>query len=183
VTLASQRPPDTLPPPVTQPPGGKNSRPPTEKPPAKEDYAFLDNEEQPEMDGTEAGQRVAGSFRNNQGGPGSTLGTGRTLNARPRSPRNLAPSERPAVAVLRHVINAEAAYQKRNGRYGNLEDLKQAGLLPLDVPVQAGGFERKNYGFSLKVEEDGFTVTAMPKAMGGRPFHGTDSGFIMEGIE
>ena len=91
-------------------------------------------------------------------------------------------SERPAVAALRHEINAETAFQKRNGRYGSLQDLKNAGLLSLDVPLSGDGFVRRNYSFSLRLEDDGFTVTAMSKSMG-RAFHGTDSGFIMEGLE
>jgi serine/threonine protein kinase len=182
VSQRTQPPPDTVPPPVTQPPIGRSvTRPPAEQPPPKEDYAFLE-EEQPAMDGGGAGQRAADAYRNKQGGPTSSFGSGRNLDVRPRSPHNLVAAERPAVAVLRHVMNAEAAYQKRKGRYGSLEELKRADLLFLDVPLGSNGFVRKNYSFSLKVEEDGFTVTAMPKGMT-RPFHGTDAGFIMEGID
>jgi predicted Ser/Thr protein kinase len=181
ITQGGLRPQDTLPPPVTQP---RETQPRQTRPPANNDeqYAFLD-EEEGGMDGGEAGQRVSNAYRNTQGGQSSSLGTSRSLNARPRSPRNLMPNERPAVAVLRYLINAESAYQKRNGRYGSLDQLKGAGLLLLDVPMNGEGFSRRNYNFALKVEDDGFTATAMPKAMGGRPFHGTDSGFIMEGLE
>ena len=204
-----QRPPDTLPPAtqpaVTQPPATQPatnmetrrppetqpairenaSRPPVERqrPPAGGgEYAFLEDE-QPEIDGGEAGQRVADSFRNKQGGPTSSFGTNARFNARPRSPRNLGPLERPAVAVLRHVINAEEAFHAKNARYASLEELKGAGMLFLDVPVQAAGFVRRNYKFALKLEDDGFTVTALPTGMGLRPFHGTDAGVIEAGID
>jgi serine/threonine-protein kinase len=180
-SLRAQPPPDTLPPPVTQP---RETRPQVrERPPSNDaEFAYLDDEEA-SMDGGEAGQRVADAFRNKQGGPTSSFGTGSRFNARPRSPRNLSPAERPAVGTLRAVINAQEAFKARRGRYGSLEELKGAGVLPLDVPLEGEGFTRKSYRFAVKLEDDGFTATAMPKGMGSRPFHGTDSGFIMEGIE
>jgi serine/threonine protein kinase len=205
-SLSSETPPDTLPPvtPETQPAASlpsepPDTRPPVTQPPVREnrtrppvvpdtppsnggEYAFLD-EEAPEMDGGAAGRRVADAFRNQQGGQTSGWRTNTPLNARPRSPRNLSMPERPAVATLRALINREEAYKRKNGRYGTLPELKTAGLLPLDVPLQAAGFARKGYEFGLRLEGDGFTATAMPKSMGPRSFYGTDSGFILEGLE
>ena len=87
------------------------------------------------------------------------------------------------MAALRHVINAEESYHAKHSRYASLEELKSAGMLFLDVPVQALGFARRNYKFALKLEDDGFTVTALPTGMGLRPFHGSDAGFIEAGVD
>ena len=48
-----------------------------------------------------------------------------------------------------------------------------------DVEVIRVGIDAPNL---QQIKDDGFTVTAMSKSMG-RAFHGTDSGFIMEGLE
>jgi hypothetical protein len=197
-TLAASLPPPVTQPSVPPPPASYENRPPETTPPSKrpttqrdtppkpetggDDYAFLD-EEQADMNGAEAGQRVAGSFRNGQGGPTTSYGTSAHLNARPRSPRDLNMRERPAVAVLRHLINAEEGYHSKHSKYASLEDLKAAHMLFLDVPVQAWSFVRKNYRFELKVESDGFAATATPMGVGLRPFHGSDAGFIETGVD
>ena len=86
--------------------------------------------------------------------------------------------EFPAVATLRHVMNAQEAFYKKENRYGTLPELKSAGLLRLDVPFQARPFLRANYRFDLVVEGDSFRVTALPTGGGLRPFVGDDSGYI-----
>jgi len=185
VNLDNQRPPETAPP-ATQPPTReKVTRPPAqhEQPPSGGgEYAFLE-EEQPGMDGGEAGQHVADSFRNKQGGATSSFGTGTKFKARARSPQDLRPAERPAVAVLRHIINAEEAYKAKHERYGTLEQLKNGGVLFVDVPVQATAFARRNYKFSLMLGDEGFKITAMPMDMALRAFHGTDAGIIQAGVD
>ena len=60
-------------------------------------------------------------------------GSGRAIAV----PRALAPVERPAVATIRHIINAQEAYQRKRNRYGTLSDMSQAQALFLDVPFQA----------------------------------------------
>jgi len=87
------------------------------------------------------------------------------------------------VATLRHVMTAQEAFFRKEGRYGTLPDLKSAGLLFLDVPFQARQFLRKSYRFELALEGDGFRVAALPSGGGVRPFVGDDSGFIRAGTE
>jgi len=149
---------------------------------APDETSYLD-EEPPPIDGTEAGRRLAESFRNSQGGPTSSLGSGARFKPRDRSPRVLAPVERPAVAVLRHVMNAQEAFHRTAGRYGTLAELSKAQTLLLDVPIQELSFMRKGYRFDLAVEGDSFRVTATPSAPGTRPFVGDDSGIIRAGVD
>jgi hypothetical protein len=108
-------------------------------------------------------------------------------NVRPRqrnrSPRSLGPGEGPAVATIRHVINAEEMFHHRNNRYATVEELVRSGSLRLDVGNQAKAFVRRNYRFEVTVEEDGFKVVAIPVSAGPRPFHGDDSGVIESGLE
>ncbi len=141
--------------------------------------SFLD-QEPPETssDGEDVGQRVPQAF----GGRSSNFGGGR-IRPRERSPRNLAFAERPAVAVIRHIINAEEVYKKKHDRYGNFTEMAGSQSLFLDVPVQATSFARKRYRFQLTMEDDGFKVVALPIGPGVRPFFGDDSGFIREGVE
>jgi hypothetical protein len=136
------------------------------------------------MDGAEAGERLADAYRNQQGyTPNRSFGSNRRFRPRERSPRQLAPAERPAVATLRHLITFQEAFHRRQGRYGSLGELVQTAGLRLDVPVQANGFQRRGYRFELTPSEDGFQVTAIPNAPGPRPFIGDDSGIIREGLE
>jgi hypothetical protein len=68
--------------------------------------------------------------------------------------------------------------QVREKRYGSFAELAQATGFTLDVPVSGSSFQRKGYRFDLKVEKDGFEVTAMPTSPGLRAFMGDDSGII-----
>lgn len=148
------------------------------------DYSFLDQEQEtPQMDGEESGRRVADAYGSSQGG-GNTggYGVGARLRARARSPRNLAPPERPAVATIRYLMNAEENYKKKNGRYGSLADLLQA-FAVLDVKAQGDSFTRAGYRFDLSAKSDTFDISATPLAIGPRPFVGGDSGFIRAGTE
>jgi serine/threonine-protein kinase len=162
-------------------PRPRGAEPESVTPPARTtaEHSFLD-EEPPETssDGDDVGQRVPQSF----GGRGSTFGGGR-IRPRERSPRNLAFAERPAVAAIRHIINAEEVYKKRHNRYGSFTEMAGAQSLFLDVPAQATSFARKRYRFQLSIEDDGFKVVALPIGPGVRPFFGDDTGFIREGVE
>jgi hypothetical protein len=151
-------------------------------PAAAEDFGYLDSE-QPAADGREAGEALAGTYRNPQGG-GSTgsFGTNRRFNVRERSPSRLAPIERPAVATLRYVMDRMEGFQRREGRYPSLEELKRAGLA-LDVPVAGAAFQRRGYRFEITPESDGFRITATPVGPGGRSFVGDDSGYIRAGVD
>jgi len=145
--------------------------------------SFLDEEPPDQTSGAEAGQRLAQSYRSDQGRGSTSMGTTGRFRARERSPRNLAPAERPAVAAMRHVINAQLLFHKKTGRYGNYQELSKASVLFLDVPVQPREFVRSGYRFDLALEEDGFKVVASPMGAGPRPFIGDDSEFIREGVE
>ena len=87
------------------------------------------------------------------------------------------PTERPAVATLRYLMNAEAQYHKKEGRYGSLADLAGRFVF-LDVKPSSNTFQRKGYRFELSLNDDGFEIVATPMGPGGRPFKGTDSGYI-----
>jgi serine/threonine-protein kinase len=181
-------PPPTLPPPTqpaTPPPNtrpgpppttGRTNPPPTE--PASPNFAFLD-EEGPPMDGRETGGKLAEGYRESRGGSGGgSFGASGRFTARPRSPRNLASGEKPAVATLRHIMDREEALQRKEQRYGSFADLTRATGFALDVPISGSMFNRKGYRFELKVEGKSFEVTALPQSPGLRSFMGDDSGFI-----
>jgi hypothetical protein len=150
--------------------------------PSGADYTFLD-EEAPAEDGREAGERLADTYRNRQGGsPSGGFGSNRRFNVRERSPSRLAPVERPAVATIRHLIDRMEAFHRRQGRYAGLAELRAAGLA-LDVPVSGNSFERRGFRFEVSVESDGFRVTATPLVPSGRSFVGDDSGYIRVGMD
>jgi serine/threonine-protein kinase len=171
-------PPATLAP-VTQPPA---TRPPRTAPPATEpaspNFVFLD-QEPPPMDGREAGERLAGGYRNNGGtNSGGNFGSSGRFRPRDRSPRDLAVPERPAVATLRHIMDREEALHRKEQKYGTFADLTRATAFALDVPVSGSTFQRKGYRFELKVDGNGFEVTALAASPGLRSFMGDDSGII-----
>jgi serine/threonine-protein kinase len=148
------------------------------------EYAYLDQEEEGPSDGAAMGSRLSGAYSSDRGGPSSRMGTSAHLNRRPRSPKGLRANEIPAVATLRHLINAEKLYEKRhNGHYGSLSDLVGARFALLDVKHNANGFERRGYRFELMVKDDGFEVVAMPQTPGPRAFKGDDSEFIVVGLD
>jgi len=167
-------------------PGGE-AAPPVAAPPAGESrYRYLD-EEAAEGDGREAGDRASDAYRGKQQGwsrgtPGN-YGTNRRFAQRERSPRDLGPGERPAVATLRHVMDREEAYKKATGRYGTLTEMARTSGFGLDVPYAATAFSRKGYRFDLTIEDDGYRITAMPASPGPRSFLGDDSGYIRAGLE
>jgi len=180
--------PATAPPRAAGPgaPGGE-AAPPVAAPPAGESrYRYLD-EEAAEGDGREAGDRASDAYRGKQQGwsrgtPGN-YGTNRRFAQRERSPRDLGPGERPAVATLRHVMDREEAYKKATGRYGTLTEMARTSGFGLDVPYAATAFSRKGYRFDLTIEDDGYRITAMPASPGPRSFLGDDSGYIRAGLE
>jgi hypothetical protein len=158
-------------------------RPPAAPPTEPEGGSFLDDvpaEEAP--DGRDAGRRVAEGFRSGNS-TSSGFGASGRFQARERTPRSLSPAERPAVGTMRHVIDAQESYHKRNNRYGDLAELKQAGTLFLDVPFQPGGFVRRGYRFEVVSTGSGFRITAVPVVPGGRPFTSDDSGIIRAGVD
>jgi len=188
-TLAPTRVADA--PPVTRPPartgsGGTTSAPPpvNETPgrtAAPGDDHFLE-EEPPPVNNAEAGRRLAESYRSGSSSGGS-VGGGARFAPRERSPRNLAPVERPAVAALRHVMNAEEAYKRKTGRYGSLTDMSRSQALLMDVPLQDRSFVRRGYRFELELESDGYRLLATPASPGSRPFVGDDSGIIRAEVD
>ncbi|HJS58871.1 MAG TPA: hypothetical protein VKA01_12285, partial [Vicinamibacteria bacterium] len=195
--IAEPTPVTTLPPPVTtlRMAGTRSTAPPTTVPratrpappePAEtagEGGSFLDDvPAETEADGRDAGSRVAEGFRSGSTSSGNFGATGR-FQARERTPRNLAPTERPAVGTMRHIIDAQESFHKRNSRYGDLAEMKQAGTLFLDVPFQPNGFIRRGYRFEVSSTGSGFRVAAIPVAGGGRPFTADDSGIIRAGVD
>ena len=141
------------------------------------------DEEPAEGDGREAGEALADKFRSSQGSRTSGgFGASGRFQRRERSPRDLTLVERPAVATIRHIIDREEAFHRREGRYATLADLGRSGAF-LDVPHQTLTFQRRGYRFELALERDGFRIVAEPTAPGPRSFVGDDSGFIRAGVE
>jgi eukaryotic-like serine/threonine-protein kinase len=185
-------PPETAPPasaapapPPTQ--AARVAPPPTRRAPDEPQggRSFLDEEPvEQQADGSEAGRRLADGYRNSSGsGRTGTFGATGRFQARERTPRALLPAERPAVATMRHVIDAEEQYQAKNGRYGTLTEMAKAGTLFLDVSIQPGSFVRRGYRFELQPSGSSFRVSATPITPGSRPFTGDDSGIIRVGTE
>ena len=86
--------------------------------------------------------------------------------------------EAPAIATLRHIINAQETFKKRHHRYGTFAEMATAQSLFLDVPAQGGSFHRRGYKFELQATADSFRVVALPQVAGPRPFVGDESGYI-----
>jgi hypothetical protein len=145
-------------------------------------YSVLDEEPAAGPDGREAGEALAGKFRNQGGSPSGSFGATGRFRPRERSPRDLTPFERPAVATIRHLIDRQEAFHRREGRYATFDDLGRSGPF-LDVPAQPLAFQRRGYRFALALERDGFRIVAEPMAPGPRSFVGDDSGYIRAGIE
>lgn len=135
--------------------------------------------------GGDASQRLAQAFRGQDQEPSSYYGTRRRVVRQPLSPPNLSVPERPAVATIRHVMNAEETFKKQSGHYASLPDLKKDRVLFLDVPIQAETFDRRGYHFQLSVSGDSFKLVALPMnpGGGGRAFHGDESGYIAAGVD
>jgi len=137
------------------------------------DFGYLDELPPEGPDGRTLGEDAARKYR----GEGGAY-TNRRFAARPRVPRGVTLPERPAVATLLYVHSAQEAYHRRNGRYASLRELHASKLLVLDVPMDAAGFSRARYAFSVAVEGDGYRAEAQPQAPGGRAFMVDDSGFV-----
>jgi hypothetical protein len=137
------------------------------------DFGYLDELPPEGPDGRTLGEDAARKYR----GEGGAY-TNRRFAARPRVPRGVTLPERPAVATLLYVHSAQEAYHRRNGRYASARELHDSKLLVLDVPVDASGFRRARYAFSVAVEADGYRAEAQPQAPGGRAFLVDDSGFV-----
>jgi hypothetical protein len=142
----------------------------------------LDEEPAAEGDGREAGEALAGKFRAQGGGGTGGFGATGRYQQRERSPRNLTTFERPAVATIRHLIDRQEAFRRREGRYATFDDLGRSGPF-LDVPTQTSTFQRRGYRFVLSLEGDGFSIVAEPTAPGPRSFVGDDSGYIRAGVD
>lgn len=64
------------------------------------------------------------------------------------------------VAIRQRLLaigQTERQYQATNGKYGTLEELTSAQLLP-------GGTEQRGYSYTAEVTGSGFTITATPTA-------------------
>jgi serine/threonine-protein kinase len=179
-TLAATTAPSTLapkPPPRSDShpaPSRAQEQPPMEAEPGAGGNVFLDTEP-PEVDGVEAGARVAEGFRGG-GGRSSGFGASRNYPARPLSPRPQRPVEQPAIFTLRYIMNAERKFSREKGRYGALPELVRSGILPL-AGVSGDGFVRGGYRFEVEARGDSFRVTARPLGPG-RSFVGDESNYI-----
>ncbi|HEY7411008.1 MAG TPA: serine/threonine-protein kinase [Vicinamibacteria bacterium] len=144
---------------------------PRPQPPVAADAeaAFLD-QTPPNLDGRAAGERVAGTYRNE--GPNTSFGTSRGLRARERFPGNATAAERRGIFVLLNMMHLQNVYQRNNGRYGSFAD-----TLPMRVP-NPRSLQRNGYRFDLTVESDGYRIVGTPMAMGLRALVGDDSGFV-----
>jgi serine/threonine-protein kinase len=132
------------------------------------EVGFLEREP-PEVDGREAGERLADSYRSGRGG---SFGTNRRFQAREKFPRNVAPAERRGVLVLLNVVHYQALHHQRTGQYGTFTQ-----VLPRAVGAP-NSFEHAGYRFDLTVEGDAFRVVATPRVMGLRGFVADDSGYV-----
>ena len=162
-------------PPATHPAPPQHAQPPAQAEPAAGDFSHLDEVPGDEgADGRAAGDALAQKYRSDGT---SSYTTGR-YRARPNIPRGITLQERPAVATLVYLNSVEQAYHGSNRKWGTLRELHDAGLLVLDVPVDAAGFRRARYGFKLTVESDGFRAEAVPQAPVGRSFVVDDTGKV-----
>ena len=172
---ASSPPPSTTARAVAPPPTQPASSASAQAEPPGGDFSHLDAFPGDEGgDGRAAGDALASKYRSDGQ---SSYTTGR-YKARPNVPRGITIQERPAVATLLHLNSVEQAYHGRNGKWGTLKELHDAGLLVLDVPMDATGFKRARYAFRLTVESDGFRAEAVPQAPVGRPFVVDDTGKV-----
>ena len=166
-------------PPVSAPPPTRSAAtaPPPEPEPAGAEFAHLDELPSAEGDGRAAGAAAGRSY--SQGGT-SGFGTQRRFAARGNVPPGVTQPERPAVATLIYLNSVEGAFHRKNGRYGTLRELADAGLLALDVPFDASGFKRMRYAFRVTVEPDGYRAEAIPQAPIGRAFIVDDTGKVQQ---
>jgi serine/threonine protein kinase len=160
--------------PVPAPAAAAAAPPPTPAEPAGSAFAHLDTLPPDGPDGRALGDAAARAFR----GEGTGSYTNRRFPARPHVPRGLTRPEVPAVSTLWQLNLAQGAFHRKSGRYGNLRELSDAGLLVLDVAFDADGFKRKGYAFRVTVEPDGYRAKAIPQAPIGRAFEVDDTGKV-----
>ena len=137
-------------------------------------YAYLDELPPETPDGRAAGEALAQKYRSG----GSSSHTSTRFRPRPLFPPGTTPAERPAIGTLLHLHQAQEAYHRKNGRYGNPRELAEAGFLRLDVPVSAEGFRRARYAFRVTAAGDSYRADALPLGASGRAFVVDDSGFV-----
>jgi hypothetical protein len=126
--------------------------------------------EPPELNGRQSGASVADTYRSSRGSSGGSFGATGRLRARGKVPPDLTMGEKRAAVVLVNLMGLQAVYQKRNGRYGSFQEV-------MPVPVASGNrFDRANYRFELKLQDDGYTIIAT--SMSGRALQADDSGFV-----
>jgi serine/threonine protein kinase len=164
------QPPPTVPPAPPAPPS-ESAAPPGA---AAGGYAYLDELPPETPDGRAAGEALAQKYR----AGGSTSYSTTRFRARPLFPPGTTLAERPAVGTLLHLHQAEEAFHRKNGRYGNPRELVEAGFLRLDVPASAEGFRRARYAFRVTAGADSYRADAIPLAANGRAFMVDDSGFV-----
>jgi predicted Ser/Thr protein kinase len=135
--------------------------------------AFLDSEP-PVLNGREQGAAVADTYRSQQGRTSSgNFGASGRLRARPRVPPDLTGAERRAAAALLHMMSFQAAFERKNKKYGSFSDVLPA------RPGSANVIQRYGYRFDLKLEPEGYRIVATPLALGtGRALLADDSGFV-----
>jgi serine/threonine-protein kinase len=169
-SVARPQPPPHTPP--APPVATTDHAPPTRA--AGDDYAYLDELPAETPDGRAAGEALAQKYRSG----GSSSYSSARFRARPLFPHGTTLAERPAVGTLLHLHQAEQAYHRKNGRYGNARELADAGFLRLDVPVTAEGFRRAHYGFRVTADAEGYRADAIPMGGAARAFMVDDSGFV-----
>jgi hypothetical protein len=160
--------------PIADPRPPRGSAPIVPPPPAASEAETILDREPPAEDGRAAGERAAGTYREERGGTGGAFGTNRRFGRRERFPATQRPAERQAIFVLLNVISFEEAYKKTHGRYGNFQE-----VLPPAVAVGSPrSFQRHGYRFELQADRDEFKVVATPLNMGLRPFVADDTGIV-----
>jgi serine/threonine-protein kinase len=138
---------------------------------ADEGYGFL-VQEPPELEGREAGERLADAYRSQQGGSGSRMGATGRFSRRSPIPRDHAPAERPGLVALLNMVRMQAAFNARTSRYGTFTE-----TLPR-APASPNSLTFAGYRFDLVLEADGFRIVGTPLNTGLRPIVGTDAGFV-----
>jgi serine/threonine protein kinase len=154
---------------------GTTSNPPEPEPPMAGGGSLDEYPPSLGPDGREVGEATARAYRN-EGGGGIA---GRRFAQRPKIPRDVAPAERPAIMTLAWVMHAQTAFHRANGRYGTLQELRQSGLLRLDVPFREGRFDRRGYSFQLKGGAQEYRMDATPVGGSGRPAYVDDNGYVL----
>jgi serine/threonine protein kinase len=89
--------------------------------------------------------------------------------------------ERRAVGVMTHLMRLEEAYYKKNGKYGDFQELAPLAPRFLDCEFSANVFQRRGYLFTIVAVGDDFTLSAMPLDLDlgrSRGFDGKPGGVI-----